>query len=106
MTEEPNFVLIPDEAPPAPARTSGMLARLRTMATTAVVAAASALATLRSALGHAKPPAVAQAKSAHAKPRVVATQAAAPVRQYAGPANPGTPVPQAGFLGFGGNGQP
>jgi hypothetical protein len=68
MTDEPNFVLIPDDAPPAPVRTSGMLARLRTMATTAVVAATSALATLRSALGHAKPPAE---TGTPARPRLV-----------------------------------
>jgi hypothetical protein len=57
MTHEPNFILIPDDAPPAPVRTSGLLARLRTMATSAVAAAASAPASLRSALGHAEPPA-------------------------------------------------
>ena len=46
MTDKPNFVLIPDDAPPPPpppARTGGMLARLRTIATTAVTAAANAL---------------------------------------------------------------
>jgi hypothetical protein len=61
MTDKPNFVLIPDDAPspapPAPVRTGGVLARLRTMATTAVTAAASVPATLRSALAHAEPPA-------------------------------------------------
>lgn len=57
MTDKPNFVLIPDEAPsgtpPARAQTGGILARLRTMATTAVTAPAALL----SALGHAGPPA-------------------------------------------------
>ena len=57
MTDKPNFVLIPDNAPPAPVRPSGVLARLRTMATTAVAVAASAPAALRSALAHAEPPA-------------------------------------------------
>jgi hypothetical protein len=58
MTDKPNFVMIPDEAPlpPAPIRSGGMLARLRTMATTAATAAASVPATLRSALSHAEPP--------------------------------------------------
>ena len=53
MTEKPNFVLIPDDAPPpAPARTDGLLARLKTLATTAVTAAAAALP----ASSHAEPP--------------------------------------------------
>ena len=56
MTDKPNFVLIPDDAPPsapaAPAQTGGVLARLR-MATSAVTAAVARL----SALGHAEPPA-------------------------------------------------
>lgn len=57
MTDKPNFILIPDEAPPpAPIRSGGMLVRLRTIATTAVAAAASAPAALRSALTHAEPP--------------------------------------------------
>ena len=55
MTDKPNFVLIPDDTPPpAPVRTSGgVLARLRTAATTA---ATSLTNTLRSALTHAEPP--------------------------------------------------
>jgi len=57
MADKPNFILVPDDAPPAPVRTSGVLARLRTVATAAVTAAASAPATLRSALGHVEPPA-------------------------------------------------
>jgi hypothetical protein len=60
MTDKPNFVLISDDAPPAlpvPAKTRGALSRLRTMAATAVTAAASAPARLLSALGHAEPPA-------------------------------------------------
>ena len=54
MTDKPNFVLIPDDAPPAAVRPSGVLARLWTMA---VAAVASAPAALRSALAHAEPPA-------------------------------------------------
>jgi hypothetical protein len=58
MTDKPNFVLIPDDAPPLeppePTPMSGVLARLRTMTTTAITAAPAAL---RSALGHAGPPA-------------------------------------------------
>jgi hypothetical protein len=52
MTDKPNFVLIPDDAPPPPAplRTGGVLARLRTIAATAAMS-------LRSALRHAEPPA-------------------------------------------------
>jgi hypothetical protein len=57
MTDKPNFVLVPDDEPPVPVRTGGMLARLRTMATTAMATVASAPATLLSALGHAEPPA-------------------------------------------------
>ncbi len=53
MTEKPNFVLIPDDAPPpAPARTDSLLTRLKTLATTAVTAAAATLPTL----SHAEPP--------------------------------------------------
>jgi hypothetical protein len=53
MTEKPNFVLIPDDAPPpASVRTDGLLARLKTLATTAVAAAAAALPTS----SHAEPP--------------------------------------------------
>jgi hypothetical protein len=58
MTDKPNFILIADDsppsAPPAPARTGGMLARLRTMAATV---ATTAPAALLSALGHIAPPA-------------------------------------------------
>jgi hypothetical protein len=60
MTDKPNFVLVQDDEPsqpPPPVRTSGMLTRMRAMANSAVVAAASAPATLRSALGNAEPPA-------------------------------------------------
>jgi hypothetical protein len=67
MTEKPNFVLIPDDAPspgpppplpppPSPsgvARTGGVLARLRAIATTAATAATAALPVL----SHAEPPA-------------------------------------------------
>jgi hypothetical protein len=57
MTEKPNFVLIPDDvpppSPPAVARTGGVLARLRAIATTAATAAAAALPVL----SHAEPPA-------------------------------------------------
>jgi hypothetical protein len=56
MSDKPNFVLIPDDTPPAPppvpARTGGVLARLKTMATTALTAAPAALL---AALGHAEP---------------------------------------------------
>jgi hypothetical protein len=69
MTDKPNFVLIPDDAPPpvpaASARTSGMLSRLRTMASTAVTAAPAALL---SALGNATPPAE---TSNPARPRLI-----------------------------------
>jgi hypothetical protein len=61
MTDKPNFVLIPDDAtppaPPMPVRTGGVMARLRTMATSVVTAAKPATAALRSALSHAEPPA-------------------------------------------------
>jgi hypothetical protein len=56
MTDKPNFVLIPDDVPPPPAppaRSGGILARLRTIATTAVTAAANALPSPN----HAEPPA-------------------------------------------------
>jgi hypothetical protein len=54
MTDKPNFVLIPDDAPPPPARTGGVLARLVTKVTTAITAAA---ASLPAAFTHAEPPA-------------------------------------------------
>jgi hypothetical protein len=60
MTDKPNFVLIPDDAPapapPAPIRTGGLLDRLRTMATTAISVARPTATALRSALGNAEPP--------------------------------------------------
>jgi hypothetical protein len=55
---------------------------------------------------------VAQGRSVRAKPETVAVRAAAPAKQaapareYAGRSDPGTPSPQAGFLGFGGTAQP
>jgi hypothetical protein len=57
MTDKPNFVLIADDAPPpspepAPASAGGVLARLKTMVTTAVSPAA---ASLLSTLGHTRP---------------------------------------------------
>jgi hypothetical protein len=55
MTDRPNFVLVPED-PPSPPRSSGVLARLRTMATAAATAAASAPAALRSLLTDAEPP--------------------------------------------------
>ncbi len=58
MPDKPNFVLIPDDpAPPPPAPGSGVLARLRIAAATALNAAASAPATLLSAIRDAEPPA-------------------------------------------------
>src|SRR4051812_5915348 len=63
MTDKPNFVLVPDDAPPptppapVPARTgSGLLATLRTIATSVVTAAASAAPTVLASLTHAEPP--------------------------------------------------
>ena len=62
MTDKPNFVLIPDDAPlpvpsprppSAPTRTGSVLARLRTVASHAVAAAAGALPSLGP---HAEPP--------------------------------------------------
>jgi hypothetical protein len=67
MTDKPNFVLIPDDAPP-PVPAGGVLARLRTLATTALTAATSTQATLRSALRHAEPPAE---SGTPARPRLV-----------------------------------
>jgi hypothetical protein len=63
MTDKPNFVLIPDDAPPPPAplRTNGVLARLRSVATAVTT-------TLRSALTHAEPPAE---TAAPIRPRLV-----------------------------------
>ncbi len=56
MTDKPNFVLVPDDEPPPPAPTRGVLARLRTMTSTAITAAAAAPAALLSALSDAEPP--------------------------------------------------
>jgi hypothetical protein len=67
MTDKPNFVLIPDDAPP-PVPAGGVLARLRTLATTALTAATSTQATLRSALSHAEPP---METATPARPRLV-----------------------------------
>ncbi len=57
MTDRPNFILIPDDAsPPAPAEPAqpgGILARLRTLATAALMVPATALS---SALSQAEPP--------------------------------------------------
>lgn len=61
---------------------------------------------------HGQQPVVAVAEKTPAKPAVkrvaLSTRAVAPrpnltamPRQYAGPSDPGTPVPEAGFLGFG-----
>ena len=71
MTDKPNFVLIPDEASPAPAplaETGGMLARLRTMANTIATSVASAAAALPTVLRHAEPPV---ATNTPARPRLV-----------------------------------
>jgi hypothetical protein len=61
MTDKPNFVLIPDDGPPRtpPVRAGGLFSRLRTIASTAVTAAAGRLATgALPAIGiHAEPPA-------------------------------------------------
>jgi hypothetical protein len=61
MSDKPNFVLIPDDAPvaatPVSTRRGGPLARLRSMVTAAVSAAPSAATALLSALDHAGPPA-------------------------------------------------
>jgi hypothetical protein len=70
MTDKPNFVLIPDDAPPpspapATARGGGFLVRLWTMITDAVAPAAG---TLLSVLGHAKPPVEA---GAPVRPRLI-----------------------------------
>ena len=68
MADKPNFVLIPDSAPPVPppvpTRTGGILARLKTIA--ANVAAAAT--TVPAALLHAEPPAETAAPS---RPRLV-----------------------------------
>ena len=69
-----------------------------------VPAAVAGAAGAKSATGSAAP---VPKKLAAVPPRKPAPSAAPPaqpvaLRQYAGPSNPGTPVPQAGFLGFGG----
>jgi len=73
MTDKPNFVMIPDDAPPAsqppaPLGTGGVLARLRTMANSVVTAAKPAATALRTTLGHAEPPAE---SGTPARPRLV-----------------------------------
>jgi hypothetical protein len=72
MTDKPNFILIPDDAPPpappAPVRAGGMIARLRTIATTVASTARPAAAALRAALTHAEPP---PDTHAPARPRLV-----------------------------------
>ncbi|MEA2732578.1 MAG: hypothetical protein QOF70_7053 [Acetobacteraceae bacterium] len=72
MTDKPNFVLIPDDAPSpaggAPVRTGGALDRLRSMASTIVTAAASPAAALLSVLRHAEPP---METAMPARPRLV-----------------------------------
>jgi hypothetical protein len=81
MADKPNFVLIPDDMqPPAPARPDGLLARLWTMAITALTAIASVPAALRSALGHADPPAE---TGTPARPRLVFAVDATASRQPA-----------------------
>jgi hypothetical protein len=66
MTDKPNFILIADDTPPAtPARTGGILARMRNTVTGAVTNAAGGLL---SALSHAEPPAEV---STPARPRLV-----------------------------------
>jgi hypothetical protein len=61
VSDNPNFVLIPDSTtqagkPLPAAKAGGVLARLRTMAATAVAAAPSAAIAALSALTHAEPP--------------------------------------------------
>ena len=55
MTDKPNFILIPDDAP-APVRSTGAMSMLRAATTTAAARVSSAAARLRSALGDAEPP--------------------------------------------------
>lgn len=71
VTDKPNFVLIPDEAPLAlPNRAPGgsALARLRAMAGAAVTAVASPWASLLTGLNHAEPP---EDSDAPIRPRLV-----------------------------------
>ena len=60
MVDKPNFVLIPDDAPPprpAPlSRNSGLITRLRTMVNAVVTGTPATASALLSALGHAEPP--------------------------------------------------
>lgn len=71
MPDKPNFVLIPDDAPPpappvpAPAQSGGLLARVLSKITTAITSAAAALP---AAIGHAEPPAE---TGTPARPRLV-----------------------------------
>jgi hypothetical protein len=81
-----------------------LLLSLRGIGGTAPAAAAEAAPAKPGATHPAH--AVAQAKPAHAKQPVVAARPATSARQYAGAADGGTPIPQAGFLGFGGKAQP
>jgi len=72
VSNKPNFVLIPDDAPPAPLpaprRPPAALTRLRTVATAVMTAVPSRAAALLSALAHAKPPAT---TAPPARPRLV-----------------------------------
>ena len=68
MTEKPNFVLVPDDAPSPAVSSGGVLARLKGLAGTALSAAASGGTTLLSVFGHAEPPAD---QDAPRRPRLV-----------------------------------
>ena len=87
-----------------------LLLSMRGVAGTAPAATAVAApgkpGTAHQAHAAAQAKAVAQTRPAHARPQVVAAGPATPARQYAGAADGGTPIPQAGFLGFGGSAQP
>ena len=64
MTDKPNFVLIPDDAPPPappsrdtiPGQCGGLLASCGALASNVVAAVTAAAPALLSALGHAEPP--------------------------------------------------
>lgn len=60
MTDKPNFVMIPDDAPAQvprpPAKSWGALGRLRTLASSVATAIASPATGLLSVLSHAEPP--------------------------------------------------
>ncbi len=72
MAEKPNFILVPDNAPPAAPpprqRGTGVLARLKALATDAASSVASAAASLPKALAHAEPP---EETGAPVRPRLV-----------------------------------